>query len=346
MTDWLKTARAATYIVHGFKFADGGNLDLRLHYRTLGALAPDRSNAVLMLHGTTGTGAQFLQPSTADFLFAAGQPLDIGKYFIILPDAIGHGGSSKPSDGLEAAFPHYSYADVVEAQHRVVTEGLGLQRLRLVLGTSMGGMQTWMWGERYPEMMDALLPIASLPERVGGRNLLWRRLLIKIVQLGESERRGASTQQPPSLGLAWNIFELMRGSPARLTTAFAGPGDADNYIQSIAEDALKVEKANDVIWEFDASRDYDPSAGLGLIQAPLLAVNFADDEINPVELGGLERAIAQVKYGHAVTLPVGPKSLGHQTLRIAEIWQDYVRKLLQETEARVPKQSPHGYPRE
>jgi homoserine O-acetyltransferase len=335
VTDWLKTAHAATYTVPGFKFADGGNIDLRLHYRTLGVLSPDRSNAVLMLHGTTGGGRQFLQPSTADFLFAAGQPLDVGQYFIILPDAIGHGGSSKPSDGLEAAFPHYCYADIVGAQHRLVTEELGLERLRLVLGTSMGGMQTWMWGERYPQMMDALLPIASLPERVGGRNLLWRRLLIKIIQLGEDERRGASTQQPPSLGLAWNLFELMVDSPVRLTTAFAGPGDADDHIQSVAEEALKVEKANDVIWEFDSSRDYDPSAGLRLIQAPLLAVNFADDELNPVELGGLERAIAQVRCGDAVTLPVGPKSRGHQTLRLAEIWQDYVRQLLHQTEARA-----------
>jgi homoserine O-acetyltransferase/O-succinyltransferase len=342
MTDWLTTAHAATFTVPGFKFADGGNLDLRLHYRSLGALAPDRSNAILMLHGTTGSGTQFLQASTADFLFAAGQPLDIGKYFIILPDAIGHGGSSKPSDGLEAAFPRYCYADIVEAQYRLVTEELGLVRLRLVLGTSMGGMQTWMWGERYPDMMDALLPIASLPERVGGRNLLWRRLLIKIVQFGEDERRGASAQQPPSLGLAWNLFELMVGSPASLTTAFAGPGDADNHIQSVGEEALKQKKVNDVIWEFDASRDYDPSASLGLIQAPLLAVNFADDALNPVELGGLERAITQVKYGRAVTVPVGPESRGHQTLQLAEIWQDCVRQLLDQTEAGALKQSPRG----
>jgi homoserine O-acetyltransferase/O-succinyltransferase len=221
--DWLKTARAATYTVPGFKFADGGTLDLRLHYRTLGVLAPNRRNAVLMLHGTTGASRQFLQPSTADFLFAVGQPLDIGRYFIIMPDAIGHGGSSKPSDGLETAFPRYCYADIVGVQHRLVTEGLGLERLRLILGTSMGGMQTWMWGERYPDMMDALLPIASLPERVGGRNLLWRRLLIKVIQLGEDERRGASTQQPSSLGLAWNLFELMVDSPAHLRTALAGP---------------------------------------------------------------------------------------------------------------------------
>jgi homoserine O-acetyltransferase/O-succinyltransferase len=334
MKDWITAARAATYTVPGFKFADGGNIDLRLHYRTLGVLAPDRSNAVLMLHGTTGSGTQFLQTTTADFLFAAGRPLDVRKYFIILPDAIGHGGSSKPSDGLEADFPRYCYADIVEAQHRLVTEGLGLERLRLVLGTSMGGMHTWMWGERYPGMMDALLPIASLPEPVDGRNLLWRRLLIKIIQLGEDERRGASAQQPPSLGLAWNVFELMVDSPARLTTAFAGPDEADNHIESVAEEARKAEKVNDVIWEFDASRDYDPSSGLSLIRAPLLAVNFADDELNPVELGGLERAIAQVKEGRAVTVPVGPKSRGHQTLRIAEVWQNYVRQLLDQTEAR------------
>ena len=333
MPDWLTTARAATFAVPGFKFADGGNLDLRLHYRTLGVLAPDRSNAVLMLHGTTGSGMQFLRPDCADFLFAPGQPLDIGKYFIILPDAIGHGGSSRPSDGLEAAFPRYCYADIVEAQHRLVTEGLGLERLRLVLGTSMGGMQTWMWGERYPEMMDALLPIASLPEPVGGRNLLWRRLLIKIIQLRADERRDASTRQPPSLGLAWNLFDLMVGSPVGLTTTFAGPDDADKHIASVAQEALMVEKVNDVIREFDASRDYDPSAALGLIKAPLLAVNFADDELNHVALGGLERAIAQVKSGRAVIVPAGPKSRGHQTLRVAEIWEDYVRQPLHQTQA-------------
>jgi homoserine O-acetyltransferase len=336
MTDWLDTAREADHFVHGFKFADGSELDLRLHYRMLGVLAPDRSNAVLMLHGTTGGGKQFLQPGTADFLFAKGQPLDARKYFIIFPDAIGHGGSSKPSDGLEADFPRYCYGDIVDAQHRLVTEGLGLEHLRLVLGTSMGGMQTWMWGERYPHMMDALLPIASLPEQVDGRNLLWRRLLMKIVRL-DAEHVGAA-QLAPGLGLAWNVFRLMVDSPARLTTAFAGPGEADAYIDGIAEEALKTEKANDVIWEFDASCDYDPSGGLGLIEAPLLAVNFADDELNPSELGGLERAIAQVKRGQAVTLAAGPKSHGHQTLRFAEVWRDCVRQLLHQTEG-VPERA-------
>ena len=204
MKDWLETAREADYTPPGFKFAVGGELDVRLHYRTLGALAPDRGNAVLMLHGTVGSSKQFLQPSVADFLFAPDRPLDAGKYFIIFPDAIGHGGSSKPSDGLETAFPRYCYADIVEAQHRLVTAGLGLKRLRLVLGTSMGGMQTWTWGERYPDMMDALLPVASLPERVDGRNLLWRRLLMQIARL--ARRTAASTERPTSLGLAWNLF--------------------------------------------------------------------------------------------------------------------------------------------
>jgi homoserine O-acetyltransferase/O-succinyltransferase len=333
VTDWLTTARTATYTVPRFEFLDGNTLDLRLHYRTLGALAPDGSNAVLMLHGTTGDSKQFMHPSTADFLFAAGQPLDAGKYFIILPDAIGHGGSSKPSDGLEIDFPRYCYADIVEAQHLLVTQGLELRHLRLVLGTSMGGMQTWMWGELYPQMMDALMPIASLPEPVGGRNLLFRRLLIKIIELGQDERADAGTRQPASLGLAWSLAELMAASPASFNNAFAGPEDADNHIKSVADSALKAQRANDVIWEFDASRDYDPSAGLELIQAQVCAVNFADDELNPVELGGLERAMSRVKCGQAITVPVGPISQGHQTLINAEIWKDYLRQLLDETEA-------------
>jgi homoserine O-acetyltransferase/O-succinyltransferase len=332
MTDWMEIAREADFAAPAFRFADGSTLDLNLHYRVLGTLSASRDNAVLMLHGTTGNSKQFLQPATADFLFAKGRPLDLEKYCIILPDAIGHGGSSKPSDGLETAFPCYSYADVVAAQHLLVTKGLGLRRLRLVLGTSMGGMQTWMWGARYPDMMDALMPIASLPERVGGRNLLWRRLLIQIIRLNEVERDSSLPQQARSLGVAWNLFRLMVESPTRLSEALTCPSEADAYITKIADEALKVERVNDVIWEFDASRDYDPSPCLGLIEAPLLAVNFADDEINPVELGGLERAIAHVKHGRAITLSGGTDSFGHQTLRHAVVWHDYVRQLLQQTE--------------
>ena len=332
MTNWMEIAREADFAASAFKFADGSVLDLNLHYRMLGTLSASRDNAVLMLHGTTGNSKQFLQPATAEFLFGKGQPLDAGKYCIILPDAIGHGGSSKPSDGLEAAFPRYCYADIVAAQHLLVTEGIELSHLRLVLGTSMGGMQTWMWGASYPAMMDALMPIASLPERVAGRNLLWRRLLIQIIRLHEFERDSSRLQQPHSLGVAWNLFRLMVESPARLSEALTGPVEADAYIGKIADEALKVERVNDVIWEFDASRDYDPSRCLGLIEAPLLAVNFSDDELNLVELGSLDRAIRYVKRGHAVTLPAGPDSFGHQTLGHAAIWHDYVRQLLQKTE--------------
>lgn len=334
MTNWMEGAREADFAAPAFKFADGSVLDLNLHYRTLGTLSAGRDNAVLMLHGTTGTSRQFLQPATADFLFGEGQPLDAEKFYIIFPDALGHGGSSKPSDGLEAAFPHYGYADIVAAQHLLIIEALELSHLRLVLGTSMGGMQTWMWGAEYPDMMDALMPIASLPERVDGRNLLWRRLLIQIIRLNQCERDSPAPQEPFSLGIAWNLFRLMVESPGRLSEieALTSPSEADTYIAKIADEALKTERVNDAIWEFDASRDYDPSPRLGSIKAPLLAVNFADDTLNPVELGGLERAIGNVERGHAVTVPAGRGSFGHQTLAHAVVWHDYVRQLLEQTE--------------
>jgi homoserine O-acetyltransferase/O-succinyltransferase len=210
---WRQTVHESAFTAEDFLFADGARLDLRLAYRTIGELAPDKGNAVLLLHGTVGSGQQFLQPVFAGALFDAGEPLDAREHFIILPDAIGHGKSSKPSDGMGQDFPGYGYGDIVEAQHRLVTEGLGLSRLRLVMGASMGGMQTWMWGERYPDMMDALLPVASLPERVTGRNLLWRRLLLQVARLDEP---GKSGSPPQGLGLAWVLFQMMAASPARL----------------------------------------------------------------------------------------------------------------------------------
>jgi len=209
-------------VVHDFVFDDGENLaSLKLHYLTLGKPRRDASgaitNGVLLLHGTAGSSADLVTACFFDALYGAGEPLDLSHYFLVIPDVIGAGDSSKPSDGLRAHFPRYGYKDQVRAQH-LLLEQIGIKHLRLVFGTSMGGMQTWMWGERYPEMMDALLPIASLPERVVGRNLLWRRLLIKIIEFGDDARRGASTPQPPSLGLAWNLLELMAGSPARVPT--------------------------------------------------------------------------------------------------------------------------------
>ena len=324
MPDWTHRAVAQTFDVPGFRFDNGELTDLRLHSRTLGELAPNGGNAVLMLHGTVGSGEQFLQPDVADALFGRGQPLDVTKYYILLPDAIGHGLSSKPSDGLGAAFPRYGYGDMVRAQHLVV-EHLGLDRLRLVLGTSMGGMHTWMWGQAYPRLMDALMPVASLPERVTGRNLLMRRIMLALLRPdgGGFGRAG--------LGPAWNLFKLLVDSPARLAAQFEDIATADAHIRDVAAEAMEVEDVDDVIWEFEASRDYDPAPGFGRIEAPLLAVNFADDEINPAALGVLARAITKVPRGRAITLPAGPDSRGHQTLQVARLWAHCVGELLEAT---------------
>ena len=326
--NWQQASHEAAYTAKDVLLADGGRTDLRLAYRTLGELAPDRGNAVLLLHGTVGSGLQFLQPAFADALFGASQPLDAHEHFVILPDAIGHGASSKPSDGLGQDFPRYGYGDLVEAQHRLVTEGLWLDRLRLVMGTSMGGMQTWMWGERYPDMMDALMAIASLPERVTGRNLLWRRLLLQVARI---EGTGEAGAPPRGLGLAWVLFQMMAASPARLAESLDGPEQADAYIESVAGEAMARENLLDVIWEFEASRDYDPAPHLGRIRAPLLAVNFADDVVNPAELGVMDRMIAQVKGGRSVLLPATAASKGHQTLSDPASWKDYLRELLRRT---------------
>jgi homoserine O-acetyltransferase/O-succinyltransferase len=325
---WRHTLHEAAFTAEDFLFTDGRRLDLHLAYRTIGVLAPDKGNAVLLLHGTVGSGKQFLQPTFADPLFGAGEPLDARDYFMILPDAIGHGNTSKPSDGRGADFPRYGYGDIVEAQHRLVTEGLGLSRLRLVIGTSMGGMQTWMWGERYPDMMDALMPVASLPERVTGRNLLWRRLLLQIARLDESRKSGSP---PHGLGLARVLFQMVAASPARLAESLNSPEQADAYINFVSGEAIARENLLDVIWEFEASRDYDPASHLGRIRAPLLAVNFADDAVNPAELGVMDRMIAQVKGGRGVLLPATAVSKGHQTLSDPASWKEYVRQLLRRT---------------
>ncbi|MFB7272498.1 alpha/beta fold hydrolase [Streptomyces sp. NPDC056244] len=329
-TDWQSEAESGFHTVGDFRFDDGHRLDVTLAYHTLGSLDADAGNAVMLLHGTTGSGRQFLEPSIADFLFGSGQPLDVSRFFVILPDAIGHGRSSRPSDGLGPGFPHYGYGDMVEGQHRLLVEGLGVERLRLLLGTSMGGMQTWMWGERYPDQR-ALMAIASLPERITGRNLLWRRMLIHLIESDPAYGDGRYGKQPAGVGHAMALFQLMAGSARHMASGLRSIDDTDGQIERIASQALDGEDANDVIWEFDASRDYDPEPGLQSIRAPLLAVNFEDDELNPVELGGLERAIAKVPHGRATTLPAGPKSRGHQSLHVAEIWCDHLAELLART---------------
>ena len=326
----------ANFAPGDFRFASGAELpSLRLHYRTLGSPRRDDgeriTNAALLLHGTTGDGSQFLHSSLADQLFGPGQPLDVAEHFVVLPDAIGHGGSSKPSDGLRTRFPQYTYGDIVQAQHRLVTEHLGITTLRLVGGVSMGGMQVWMWAERYPEAMRALLPVASLPEPVRGRNLLWRRLLVDTIRSDPGYRDGDYDSQPGGLGTAMNVFTLMTSGVGALEEELDGIPAADAKVADTAKAALSGKDANDIVYAFVASKDYDPSGDLEAIAAPLVAVNFADDELNPAELGVLDRGIRRVRDGRAVLVPRGPKSKGHQTLQVAELWAPHLRDLLERT---------------
>jgi len=322
--------------LHHFRFGGGETLAaVRQNYRTLGT--PRRgtdgtvANAVLLLHGTTGDGTQFLSPETAEHLFGPGQPLALDEYFVILPDALGHGGSSKPSDGLGRRFPQYGYADIVSAQHRLVTEHLGIRTLRLVAGTSMGGMQTWMWGQMHPDAMRALMPIAALPQPVRGRNLLYRRLLIEAIRTDPAYKDGAYDSQPPSVGIAFNILGLMTHGVAALEVAVDSIPTADQRVRQEADHAVQHQDANDAIWEFAASFDYDPGPRLGEITAPLLAVNFEDDEVNPNQLGVLQRAIEHVERGRAVVVPTSTASDGHLSLTHARLWASHVQEILEWT---------------
>jgi len=286
---------------------------------------------VLITHGTTGSGAQFIRPEFAGELFGAGQPLDATTFFIVLPDGIGHGKSSKPSDGLHAKFPRYDYRDMVEAQRRLLTEGLGVNHARLVMGTSMGGMHTWLWGGRHPEFMDALLPLASLPTQIAGRNRAWRRVIIDTIRNDPDWRGGEYTTQPPSLRAAVQMLWLMSSNPLLRQTEAPTLAKTDEVLDKFVADYLKTGDANDMLYALEASRDYDPGPALEKIRAPLVAINFADDLINPPELGILEREIKRVPHGRAVTVPLSEKTRGHGSHTIAALWKDELVKLLEES---------------
>jgi homoserine O-acetyltransferase/O-succinyltransferase len=327
----------ADFVVKNFRFTSGEVLpELRLHYRTLGTPQRDAKgivrNAVLIMHGTGGTGAQFLGANFAGELFGPGQPLDAAKYFIILPDDIGHGGSSKPSDGLRARFPRYGYVDMVEAEHRLVTEGLGITRLRLVMGTSMGGMHTWMWASRYPDMMDALMPLASLPTQIAGRNRVWRRTVIDAIRHDREWTDENYTTQPQSLRTAAQMLWLVGSNPILRQRQAPTLADADRVIDQYVASYVKTGDANDILYALEASRDYDPAPGLETIAAPLVAINSADDIINPPELGILEREIKRVRRGRAITLPFSDRTAGHGTHTLAALWKEHLIALLRETE--------------
>jgi len=324
------------YAIRDFKFTSGETLpELRIHYRTLGKADKDSqgktTNAVLIMHGTTGSGAQFIRPEFAGELFGNGQPLDATKFFIVLPDGIGHGKSGKPSDGLRTKFPRYGYRDMVDAQYRLLTDGLGVNHARLVMGTSMGGMHTWLWGEMHPDFMDALMPLASLPTQISGRNRAWRRVIIDAIRDDPGWSGGEYKTQPPSLRTAAEMLWFMSSNPVLRQKEAPALAKTDEALDKFVADIVKADDANDVLYALEASRDYDPGPDLEKIRAPLLAINSADDLINPPELGILEREIKRVPHGRALVIPLSEKTRGHGSHTIAALWKDELVRLLTES---------------
>jgi homoserine O-acetyltransferase/O-succinyltransferase len=329
--------REGTFVVKSFQFKSGEKLpEVKLHYYTLGAPQKDASgkvrNAVLILHGTGGTGKQFLNEHFAGVLFGPGQLLDATKYFIILPDNVGHGGSSKPSDGLHMRFPHYEYDDMIELQYRLLTDGLGVNHLRLVMGTSMGGMHTWLWAEQHPDFMDAAMPLASQPVEIAGRNRMMRRMIMDSIRTDPGWNNGEYKQQPHGLASALGVLLFMGSAPLRMQKEEPTREQADAYLEKFVADHMKTTDANDMLYYFDASRNYNPEPQLEKITAPLTAVNSADDTINPPELKIIDRDIQRVKNGKYVLLPITDETRGHGTHTWPAIWGEHLAELLKRSE--------------
>lgn len=326
------------YTLHNFQFASGEMLpEMHMHYYTFGKLAKDANgratNAVLILHGTGGSGRQFLNPVFAGVLFAPGALLDITRYFVILPDNIGHGKSSKPSDGLHAHFPKYNYDDMVKAQRELLEKGLGVNHLRLIMGTSMGCMHSWVWGETYPDFMDALMPLACLPVELAGRNRIWRKMVIDGIRQDPEWKNGDYTTEPRAALQVSADFLLIAGSaPAVMQKNEPTREQADKYLDDFMKRVVPTLDANDLLYAVSASRDYDPSPHLDKITAPVMFINSADDFINPPELGIAEREIKNVKRGHFVLLPLSDRTHGHGTHTDAAVWQSYLKQLLAESQ--------------
>jgi homoserine O-acetyltransferase len=331
-----------SFAIKDFRFANGETLaELRIHYRTLGHAHRDATgvvrNAVLILHGTGGSGNQFLSPLFANELYGAGQPLDTTTHYLILPDNIGHGRSSKPSDGLRARFPHYAYEDLVAAQYRLVTEGLSVNHLLLVMGTSMGCMHSWMWGERHPDFMDGLVPLACIPTQIAGRNRMWRRMVIDDIKGDPDWKNGDYTVQPRGLRAALQLLFIAGSAP--LVQQHAGPtrDSADAVITRWLDTRFAETDANNLLYQVDASRDYDPSGELARITVPVLAINSADDFINPPELGLMERLIPRVKNARYVLIPTSERTRGHGTHTAAAVWKEYFAPFVAGLERRATR---------
>jgi len=334
-TPWPTTE--GDFVVHNFAFKSGETLpEVRIHYATLGKPQKDAAgkttNAVIVLHGTGGTGKQFLQPIFAGVLFGQGQLLDANRYFIVLPDNIGHGKSSKPSDSMHAHFPQYDYDDMVALQHELLVKGLGVNHLRLVMGTSMGCMHSWVWGETYPEMMDALMPLACLPVQIAGRNRLWRKMVIDGIRQDPDWKNGDYTTEPRAgLQIATDFLLIAGSAPLHQQDDLPTRAKADAFLDSYVKRVTATLDANDFLYAVNSSRNYDPSPALEKIKAPVMYINSADDFINPPELGVAEREIKKVKSGKFVLIPTSEQTHGHGTHTRAAVWQAYLKELLEES---------------
>ena len=315
------------WIARDFRFHTGEVMpELRLHYTTVGEPS---GQPVLVLHGTTGSAASMLTPAFAGELFGPGQPLDAARYYIILPDSIGHGKSSKPSDGLKAKFPRYDYADMVDAHYRLLKEGLGISHLRLVIGNSMGGMQTWLWGTKYPDFMDALAPMAAQPTAMSSRNWMMRRLIVDSIRNDPDWKGGDYTAQPKAFRTA-AVFYGIATSGGTLAYQKMAPtrAQADKLLDERLA-APSTADANDTLYQWESSGDYDASPGLSRITAALLAINAADDERNPPETGLMEAALKQVRNGRLYLIPASEETRGHGTTGMARFYAQPLAELLQ-----------------
>jgi homoserine O-acetyltransferase/O-succinyltransferase len=331
------TTSEGDFVIHNFQFRSGESLpELKLHYTTLGKPSKDAAghttNAVLILHGTGGTGQTFLQPQFASVLFNPGQLLDAARYYIILPDGIGHGKSSKPSDGLHAHFPQYDYDDMVAAHYRLLTEGLGVNHARLVMGTSMGCMHSFVWGETYPEFMDALMPLACVPVQIAGRNRIWRKMVMDAIREDPEWKGGEYKEEPKqALRTALDFLLIAGAAPIPMQKALSTRDAADKYLDDYFKTRFSALDANDLLYQVNASRNYDPSPQLGKITAPMMYINSGDDFINPPELGIAEREIKKVPSARFVLIPASENTHGHGTHTWAELWKQYLAELLEKS---------------
>ncbi len=313
------------YVLRNYRFAGGETLpEVRLHFRTMGTPKYDAqkriTNGVLLMHGSSGDASQVLASSMIGPLTVPGGALDPANYFLIFPDILGAGKSTKPSDGLRAKFPRYGYGDLVDLEYRLVTEHFRIQRLRLVMGISMGGMHAWMWGIRHPEMMDGIVPISSLPSKVDGRNLLWRRILSNAIRTDPAWNGGNYTTQPRGFLNMMPMFDMLVQSPARLAERLTTYAQADAHVKDVVDETIEEDDANNILYRFEASFDYDPEPELGKITAPVFAILFADDELNPIELGAHTRALARVRNQQHIVVPASAATEGHRTQVKSAVW--------------------------